>query len=152
MKAPTWKKKQKNIEKHCHAFLYWKNEIACLPTSNNHFLPILNHILKLCIYVITTKKMSKKILFYGQLVKYLCLWGSLLCLCSCPLGFRMLRPFILKMWLWNSVFCISWKRMENGKSVALPLDFVDFSWQLQLEYVILQLQKYSAYDTGLHLS
>ena len=28
---------------------------------------------------------------------------------------------------------------ESANSVALPLDFVDFSWQLQLEYVILQL-------------
>ena len=44
------------------------------------------------------------------------------------------------------------RKRPYGKSVALPLDFVDFSWQLQLEYVILQLQKYSAYDTGLHLS
>jgi len=30
-------------------------------------------------------------------------------------------------------------RMANGKSVVLLPDFVDFSWQLQLEYVILQL-------------
>lgn len=38
-----------------------------------------------------------------------------------------------------TVFYILCNRTENGKSVVLLLDFVDFSWQLQLEYVILQL-------------
>ena len=38
-----------------------------------------------------------------------------------------------------TVFYIPCNRTGNGKSVVLLLDFVDFSWQLQLEYVILQL-------------
>ena len=39
----------------------------------------------------------------------------------------------------DEYFYIPCNRTGNGKSVVLLLDFVDFSWQLQLEYVILQL-------------
>ena len=40
---------------------------------------------------------------------------------------------------YTTAFYTPYNRTENGKSVVLLLDFVDFSWQLQLEYVILQL-------------